>query len=67
MCVCVRVHVCVCLCMYMCVLLCMQCSFEAGELAVAESAGQILWHHFTEEEGEEGEREGPKSIHYGVQ
>ena len=57
-------YTCVCLC----VLLCMQCSFEAGVLAVAESAGQILWHHFTEEkEGEEGEREGPKSIHYGVQ
>ena len=44
-----------------------QCSYEAGVLAVAESAGRVLWNHFTEEEeGAEGEKQGLKSIHYQV-
>ena len=53
----------------MCVLHCVQCSYEAGVLAVAESAGRILWNHFTEEEEEEeeeAEKQGPKSTHCGV-
>ena len=44
-----------------------QCSYEAGVLAVAESAGRVLWNHFTEEEeGAEGEKQGLKSINYRV-
>lgn len=57
----VYVHVCVFLRMYI------QSSYEAGVFAVAESAGRVLWNHFTEEEeGAEGEKQGPKSIHYRV-
>ena len=55
---------------YMCVsfyVLYTQCSYEAGVLTVAESAGRVLWNHFTEEEeAAEGEKQGPKSIHYQV-
>lgn len=56
------------MCVSMCVLHCVQCSYEAGVLAVAESAGRILWNHFTEEEEEEeeAEKQGPKSTHCGV-
>ena len=58
---------CLCVCTCVCCSMYMQCSYEAGVLAVAESAGWFLWNHFTEEEeGAEGEKQGPKCIHYQV-